>query len=54
MIFTLKNHGQENVFNTVKPIQFKIAAVQKIPSPTAEIELMRFTGSMNFHSKLTD
>ena len=54
MLFTLKNHGQENVFNTVKPIQFKIAAGQKIPCPTTKNELMMFTGSMNFHSKLTD
>ena len=49
ILLTVKNLSHEIIFNTIKPIQSKIA-INKIPSPTKN-HLMRFIGSMNFHSK---
>ena len=48
MFFIVKYFGHEIGFNTIKPINSRIAVIHKIPSPTTKIELMRFIGSMNF------
>ena len=54
MLLTVKCLGHENVSKTIEPNQPKIAAIRKILSPTAKIELMRFIGSTNFHSKFIE
>ena len=51
MLLTVKYLGHEIVCDTTKPLQSKIAAINKNPSPTTEIEMMKFIVSMNFYSK---
>ena len=41
-------------FNTSKSIHSKTTAMHEIRSSTRKIELMRFIGSMNFYSEITD
>ena len=52
MPFTVNYVGGLITFNTIKPIDSKKAAIQKIPSPFTEIELMRFIGSKKTSSKI--
>ena len=54
MLLTVKYLSHEIGFNTIKPIQCKIARIHKIPSPASKIELMRLLGSTNFNSKLIE
>ena len=54
MLLTVKYLGHEIGFNTTQPIQSKNAAFHRNLSPITKIELMRFIGSMNFHSKLIE
>ena len=54
MLLTVIFLGHEIYFNTIKPIDFKIAALREITYRTTKFELKRFTGSMNFYSKPID
>ena len=54
MLLTVKRLGHEFGFDRTKTIQSKIAAILESPSPTTKIELMRFIGSMIFHSIFID
>ena len=51
-VVSVKNLGREIVFNTIKPLQPKNAAFHEIPSPTTNIKLMRFFGTINFYSNV--
>ena len=51
MILTKIRLSHEFGLNTNKPNQSEIAAVHKIPSPTREMELMKFKASMNTYCK---
>ena len=51
MLFKVKFFGHEIGCNTIKPIHSKIAAFQKIPSPTGNVALMSFIGALNFYTK---
>ena len=51
MLVTVIYLGQDIGFNTIEPIDFKIAEIYKIPSSSTKIDLMRFIGSMNFYSE---
>ena len=54
MLLIVKYLSHETVFNTIKPVHSKLAAFQKILSPTTEIELMKFNGSMTSYFKIID
>ena len=54
MLPTVKYLCHEIGFITFKPTQTKITSIHKIPSPTAKIELMKFIGTMKFHSEFID
>ena len=50
-IISTKNNlklAPELVYNTIKPIHSKIAAIHKIPSPTGKVALMSFIGALKF------
>ena len=49
MVLTRKKLNHEVSFITIELIQFKNAAIHKIPFATPKLELMRFIGSLNFH-----
>ena len=40
--------------NTIKPIHSKIAAIHKIPYPTGKVDLVRFSGALNFYTKFIE
>ena len=40
--------------NTIKPIQSKIEAIKRIPSPKEKNDVMQFLGSVNFYSKFIE
>ena len=46
MLLKDKFLGHEIGYNTIKPIHSKIAAIQKIPSPTRKVALMSFVGAL--------
>ena len=50
MLLKVKFLGHEIGYNTIEPIHSKIAAVQKIPSPTGKVALISFIGALNFHT----
>ena len=50
MLLKVKFLGHEIGYNTIKPIHSKIAAIQKIPSPTGKVALMSFIGALNFYT----
>ena len=54
MLLKVKFLGYEIGYNTIKPIHSKIAAIQKIPSPTGKVALMSFIGSLNFYTKFIE
>ena len=52
MLLKVKVLGHEIGYNTIKPIHSKIAAIQKVPSPTGKVALMSFIDALNFYTKL--
>ena len=54
MLLKVKFLGHEIVYNTIKPIHSKIAAIHKIPSPTGKVALMSFIGALNFYTKFIE
>ena len=46
--------GHGTGYHTIKPIQSKIAAFHKIPSPTCKVALMSFIGTDNFCTKFIE
>ena len=51
MLFKVKFLGHEIGYNTIKPIHSKFDAIHKIPSPTSNVALMNFKGSLIFYTK---
>ena len=54
MLLKVKFLGHEIVYNTIKTIQSKIAAIHKIPSPTGKVALRSFIGALNFYTKFPE
>ena len=54
MLLIVNFSGHEIDYNTIKPIHSKIAATQKIPSPTGKVALMSFIKALNFYTKVID
>ena len=54
MLLKVKFLGHEIGFNTSKPIHSKIAAIQKIPSPTGKVALLSFIGALNFYTNFIE
>ena len=54
MLLKNKFLGHEIGYNTIKPIHSKIAASQKIPSPTGKVALISFIGALNFYTKFIE
>ena len=54
MLLKVNFLGQEVVCFTIKLIRSKIAAIQKIPSPTGKVALKSFIGALDFHKKFTE
>ena len=54
MLLKVKFLGHEIGFNTSKPIHSKIAALQKIPSPTGKVALLSFIGALNFYTNFIE
>ena len=54
MLLKVKSLGHEIGCNTIKPIHSKIAAIQKIPSPTGKVALMSIIGALNFYTKFIE
>ena len=54
MLLALIYLGHEIASKTVKSVQSENAALKNYGSPTTEIELMRFIGSMKFFPKFID
>ena len=46
--------GHEKGYNTIKPIQSKIAVIHKIPSPTRKVALISFIGALNYYTKVIE
>ena len=46
--------GHENGYNTIKPIQSKIAAVHKILASTGNVALKGIIGALNFYTKFIE
>ena len=53
-LLAVKHLGREIDFNTIERNRFRIAAIFEVPSPTTKTELVRFNGSRNFDSRLTN
>ena len=54
MLLKVKFLGHEIGYNTIKPINSKFGAIQKILSPTGKIALMSFIGALNFYTKFIE
>ena len=54
MLLKVKLLGHEIGYNTIKPIQSKIAAIHKIPSPTGKVALMSFIGALSIYTKFIE
>ena len=54
ILLKVKFLGHEIGYNTIKPINSKIAAIHKIPSPTGKVALMSFIGALNFYTKFIE
>ena len=54
MLLKVKFLVHEIGYNTIKPILSKIAAIQKIPSPTGKVALMSCIGALNFYTKFIE
>ena len=54
MLLNVNFLGHEIGFNTIKLFHLKLAAIQKIPSPTGTIALMKFIGALNFNTKFIE
>ena len=54
MLLKVKILGHENGYDTIKPIQSKIAAIHKNFSPTGKVALMSFIGAFNFYTKFIE
>ena len=54
MLLKVKFLRHEIDYNTIKPIQSKIAAILKIPSPMGKVALMSFIGAVNFYTQFLD
>ena len=51
ILLQIKFLRHEIGYKTIKPIHSKIAGIHKIPSPTAKVALMSFTGALIFYTK---
>ena len=54
MLLKVKLLGHEIGCNTIKPIHAKIAAIHKIPSPTAVVALKSFIGALNIYTNCSE
>ena len=54
MLLKVKFLGHQIGYNTIKLIHSKIAAIHKIPSPTAKIALTSFIGAFNLYTKFIE
>ena len=54
MLLKDKFLGHEIGYNTIEPIDSKIAAIHKILSPTGKIAVLSFFGALNFYTKFKE
>ena len=54
MIVKVNFLGHEIGYNIIKPIDSKIAAIHKLPSPTGKVVLMSSIVALNFHTKFIE
>ena len=50
LLLKVKNLGYDIGYNTIKPIQSKIAARHQFSSPTGKVALLSFIGALNFYA----